>query len=778
MTIQTVSRDIDRLVLLHPGARRSALMAGSAVLVTLLGPSAMAETAAATTGNPGVTIGEIMVQARHRDESLQKVPVAVAVVDGLQAGAKNLNDIQDISSQVPSVDFRTSASNKDRTIFVRGVGTISTSPGVEPSVSTVIDGVVLGRAGQSTVDLLDVDHIEVLEGPQGTLFGKNATAGVINIVTRSPTGSRQGYLDVGAYEGSEFRVGAGVSGPILGDKLEGLVSLFGAHYGGNVRNLYTGRWDNGYDHDGARAKLVARPADHLKVTLSADYTHSQDTTPTGVWVSTNNIAYQTGVLTAHAPIAASLAASGVTPSAFNTTVSDNTNSAVHDHNGGVALQIDWDFANGYRLTSISGWRDWRNVQSQDYDELSQPAVAGVPEVTDTGYLHYVQKSEELRIASPKGRLIDFVAGIYLLNGVDHEVYTRAETSIIGGAPAFNTGVNHFGATDNNYAIFGEANVNLTHRFRVIVGARGIRDDLSYYAGRVSTSPVAITGIGVSYTAPTGSTNPTSISKDGFAGRVGLQYDVSDDITTYLTYSRGYMGPAFNVFFNMGVNNTGPLNPETSDSWEAGVKSQLFDHRLQANLAVFVTNFYNYQANFTQSINGGLVTNLINAGSVASKGAALDITAKPFRGLTLGANAAYDDAYVVSFPCPAGSAVNCNINGQPLPFAPRYKAHLEGDYRRPISARLDVDLQTEYNWQSKTQYQLGETPQTIQPAYGIWNASVGLIDAHDGLSARFLVKNITNQHYSPYIGGGSLGGIVRWVPRDENTYVGVNVRKDF
>ena len=192
MTIQTVSRDIDRLVLLHPGARRSALMAGSAVLVTLLGPSAMAETAAATTGNPGVTIGEIMVQARHRDESLQKVPVAVAVVDGLQAGAKNLNDIQDISSQVPSVDFRTSASNKDRTIFVRGVGTISTSPGVEPSVSTVIDGVVLGRAGQSTVDLLDVDHIEVLEGPQGTLFGKNATAGVINIVTRSPTGSRQG----------------------------------------------------------------------------------------------------------------------------------------------------------------------------------------------------------------------------------------------------------------------------------------------------------------------------------------------------------------------------------------------------------------------------------------------------------------------------------------------------------------------------------------------------------------------------------------------------------
>jgi iron complex outermembrane receptor protein len=755
-----------------------ALLAGSALLYAVGGAAWAAEASPEAAPDGAVTIGEIMVTARHRDESLQKVPIAVSVVGGLDATSKNLNDIQDISSIVPSVDFRTSASNKDRTIFVRGVGTISTSPGVEPSVSTVVDGVVMSRAGQSTVDLLDLDHVEVLEGPQGTLFGKNATAGVINIVTRSPTDTFKGYVDAGAYEGGEYRLGVGVSGPIIADKVTGLLSAFTSSFDGNVKNLYTGKEVNGYVHDGVRGKIVADPFEHVKVTLSADYVRSADSTPTGVYVATDNIAYQTGATTLHAPIAASLAAAGITPSLGNTAISDNDSSSVHDHNGGVSAQIDWDFGDGYRLTSITAWRDWRNVQYQDYDELSGPAIAGLPQVADTGYLHFYQESEELRVASPKGRLVDFVAGVFVLNAVDHEVYQRAETSIIGGAPTNNLGVNHYGSSDQNYAVFGEADLNLTKSFRIIAGARGIQDDLSYYASRVSTSPTAITGIGVSYTAPSGTTNPTAITRNGFAGRLGLQYDISSDITTYATYSRGYMGPAFDVFFNMAAVNTPPLNPETSDSYEVGLKSQLFDHRVQADISGFVTQFYNYQANFTQLVNGGLVTNLINAGSVASKGAEVNLIAKPVPRLTLTADGAYDDAYVVSFPCPPGSAVNCNINGQPLPFAPRYKAHFQAEYRWPVYDRFDLDVESDYNWQSKTQYQLSETPQTIQGEYGVWNASLGLLDDRDGFSAHVVVKNIADQQYSPYLAGGDLGGIVRWVPRDDHGYVGVNLRKDF
>jgi iron complex outermembrane receptor protein len=229
---------------------------------------------------------------------------------------------------------------------------------------------------------------------------------------------------------------------------------------------------------------------------------------------------------------------------------------------------------------------------------------------------------------------------------------------------------------------------------------------------------------------------------------------------------------------MAAVNTPPLKPETSTDYELGLKSELFDRRVQANFSAFLTDFNNYQANFSQLIAGAIVTNLVNAGSVTTRGFEADITAKPVHGLTVTLNGVYDDAYVVNFPCPPNAAVSCNIDGEPLPFAPRWKTHLEGDYRRPLTDALDIDLESEYNWQSDTQYQLSETPQTIQPAYGILNGSVGVLGRTQGWSVRLLAKNIANQHYSSYLVSGNLAGVVRWVPRDDDRYFGVNARKDF
>ena len=241
-----------------------------------------------------------------------------------------------------------------------------------------------------------------------------------------------------------------------------------------------------------------------------------------------------------------------------------------------------------------------------------------------------------------------------------------------------------------------------------------------------------------------------------------------------------MGPAYNVFFNQIAAELPPLNPETSNSYEIGMKGQFLDRRVQADVSAFLTNFQNYQANSTFTVLGALVTNLVNAGSVRTEGVQADITAKPVHGLTLDFNGIYDDAYVVSFPCPTGSAASCYINGEPMPFAPRWKAHTQAEYRWPLMDKIDLDVETDYNWQSATQYQLSQTPQTIQPAYGIWNASVGLVSAPDGWTVRALVKNIANTHYSAYLSSGDEGstGIVRWVPRDDDRYFGVNLHKDF
>jgi iron complex outermembrane receptor protein len=774
-------------------AKRAAMAAwlvGAAAFALADVASAQGAATPAASSSDQVTVGEVIVSARHRPETLQTVPIAIAVVSGAQTASKNLNDIGDISQQVPSVDFRTGASNKDRTVFIRGTGTISTSPGVEPSVSTVVDGVVMARPGQATVDLLDLDHIEVLLGPQGTLFGKNASAGVVNIVTKNPPSTLGGYVDTSYFEGDEYRISAAVGGPI-GDRVKALLSGFTSYYAGNVQNLYYNEKVNGYRHDGLRAKVIANPISNLTLTLSGDYTHSVDTVPTGVVASSGQVAYCPSYL-AHPPaantctphvftnntaMAALLRGQGITPGLDNRTISDDTNSKVADDNGGVSLQADYELGGGYQLTSITAWRSWRNSQYQDYDQLSGGAAQNLPGLIDTGHVGFTQTSQELRIASPKGHFIDYVAGLYYLGAVDQEVYER---DVFQGTAAVRPGlgVNHYGSSDNNYAVFGEANVNFTKQFRLIAGYREVWDALSYYTNRVTNvpgTPPASTTTGVA--APFAARG--SETKAGWAGRVGLQYDISPDITTYATVSRGYKGPAYNVFFNMAKTNTPPLNPETSNSYELGFKSQLFEHRVQVNASAFWTDFSNYQANSTQIINNALVTNLVNAGSVTTRGFELGIAAKPIAGLTYSFDGVYDDAHVVNFPCPTGSAITCFINGGALPFAPRWKLHLEQDYRRPITDAIDVDIDTDYNWQSSTQYQLSQTPDTIQPAYGIWNASIGLIGTqYRGWSARVLVKNILNQHYSSYLSHGDLAGVMRWVPRDDDRYFGVNLHKDF
>ncbi len=714
---------------------------------------------------------EITVSARRREEPLQEVPVALSVVTAAQAAAHDLNNLQDISAEVPTVDFRTGASNKDRDIFIRGIGTITTSPGVEPSVSTVVDGVVFARPGQATLELLDLDHIEVLRGPQGTLFGKNASAGVINIVTTEPTADFHGYADASYFGGGdESRLKAGVSGELVPGKLVGLISGVFSNYDGNVDNLFNGSTVNGYDRYGGHTKLIFTASDDLKITLNGDYIHSKDTVPTGVPEATSQEAYPSGVVTPNPKFAAALAADGVIASNQNTNISDNVNSNVRDDNGGASVTVDQKLGD-YTLTSITAYRQWKNIQDQDYDQISQ-LTAAFPEVEDHGYLSFYQLSEEARIASPKGPFIDYVAGLYYLYAVDNEIYHRDLDKLTAGDLVANSGNSVYGTHADDYSVFGEGNFNFTESFRGILGARLVRDTLKYDFDRVSTSPVAVTAIQPAFSSD-GSTG-----NYGYTDRVGLQYDIDKDINVYATYSHGYTGPAYNVFFNMTATAELALKPETSNSYEVGLKSLLFDRRLQLNVAAYLTDFDNYQANFADVVDGALVTRLINAGQVSTKGVEADFAYRPVERLTFSGALARTDARVDRFNCPPNAASSCNINGQPLPFAPDWKASIDGNYAIPVTSVWNVVLDTDYKWQSKVQYQLTETPDTVQGAYGIWDAGIALADATQGWRIAALVKNISDTHYSSYLAHGDLAGVMRWVPRDYDRYEGIEVSKTF
>lgn len=772
---------IDRRLPVLLATTALSLFATPAIAQDVPAPQGPTSTAAPTA--PPAGEGEVVVTARFRNESLQQVPIAITAVDGKSLAERQLNNLERIAASIPSVGFRSGASNKDRTVFIRGIGTITTSPGVEPSVSTVLDGVVLTRPGQSTLDLGEVERIEVLRGPQGTLFGKNASAGVINIVTRSPTDEFHAFGEAGATTDQEYRIKAGVSGAIVPGKVQALIGGLYSDFDGNLRNVVTGHDANGSRRYGARGKLVVTPFDALKLTAIGDYLNTRETVA-GVYQSTQQIAYPTRAITNSAPLAAALAAQGIVAGPGNRRLATNIDTNVRDENYGGSLTADLSLGD-YQLTSISAWRQWLNHQRQDYDGLAQLTTT-FPSGADDGSVDSRQLSQELRLTSPRGGLIDYVLGAYYLRAQTDERYQRALTTLAGTTQTSTTGVANYGITNHNYALFGEANVNVTEHFRAIAGYRSTWDSLDFYHVRTSSNDPTNSGAasldrpGIrAYHNARGSTDAR-----GDSYRLGLQLDLGAHVQTYFTYSRGYKGPAYNVYFNMrSLNATTlldevPLSPETSNSYEGGIKGSTADRALSYAVAVYTTDFDGYQANFTDSVGGAPVTRLINAGSVRSRGVEADVTLRPTRGLTFDLSGAYTDATARDFNCPVGAPVSCNINGQPLPYAPKVRLFENATYRFALSDVLSLELQSDVTFSSKVQYSLAQTPNTVQPAYAIWNASVALLHPGDGWQLRAYVKNITDSPYASFLTNGTFAGTMRFVPRDDKRYAGLVLRKDF
>jgi len=708
------------------------------------------------------SIPTVTVSATRRSASLQSVPVAVSVIDGEQLAQSNRNSIDTIIQEVPSATFRQQGGNKDSTIFVRGIGTISTSPGVEPTVSTVVDGVVFARPGQATLDLLDIDRIEILRGPQGTLFGKNASSGVLNVIGRKPGEQASGYVDASWYEGNEKRVRAGVSGAIQPGVVRGSFTALYADYDGNVDNIHVGGGKvNGYDRKGARARVDITPNKDVDIVLIADYLRSN--------ASPTFTPYKlTGTAATSAPFVAGIAP--VVASAENRQVFTDIPSDIRDTNKGLSAQVDWRLG-GHTLTSITAVRDWDNAQYTSTSAIGNAAepsriTAAYPATRDIGTVDFRQVSQELRLASPKDQFVDYVVGAYYLHGKDRETYQRLVTTNV-----FNAGRADYGVKNDSYSLFGESTINFAADWRAIVGARATRDELSYDHVRTSTSTAAFPGV------QPGVQNSGSTSEDGYSGRLGLQHDVSNNVNTYATYSRGYKGPAYNVFFNMLARDTLALKPETSDSFELGLKTSAFDRRLTANLAVFHTRYDNYQANFFDTVGGTVITRLINAGKVSTRGVELDVTARPTREFTLSGALAYTDAKIDSFNCPPAATASCNLNGQPLPFSPKWKAFTRANYALALQNGLFADFSADYAYQSKTQFDLFQSPDAIQGAYGIVNASIALSSPVGGWRIALVGKNLANKSYATNL-VTSTGYVTRAVPRDDERYFGLTARKEF
>src|SRR5450830_225628 len=728
------------------------------LFVLLAGASISFGAVAEESGTPNDdSLPSVTVTATRREAPIRTVPIAVSVLSGDELAQSNRNSIDTIAAELPSVNFRQQGGNKDTSIFVRGIGTISTSPGVEPTVSTVVDGVVLARPGQATLDLLDIDRIEVLRGPQGTLFGKNASSGVINIITKQPSKELSGFVDASFYEGNEKRLTAGVSGTLKPDLVRASLTVVDTSYDGNVDNLKTGEKVNGFDRQGLRGKVLITPNQDTDITLIADYLRSVSSPTYAIAQSTN-----AAVVSAVAPVQ-------ISPT--NRQVTYDQSNAINDFNKGVSAQVDWR-NQCYTLTSVTGVRTWDNVQHTtstigNSADLSR-ITAAFPATRDIGTLYFRQFSEEVRVASPKSDVFEYVAGAYYLKGKDEETYQRIVTTL---PSTVNSGYAPYSVDSESLALFGDSTYKITPQLKFLSGLRWTHDKVSYQHSRTSTLATAFPGV------QPGTSNSGSDTESAFSGRLGFQYDISSDVTSYATFSRGYKGPAYNVFFNMLNRDTLALKPETSDSFEIGLKALLLDRKLSLNLAAFQTKYANYQANFYDTVAGAVVTRLINAGDVSTRGVEVELEARPISRLNLSTSLAYIDAHIDQFNCPAAAVASCNLNGQTLPFSPKYKSVTRAAYMLPLNNGLQVELASDYAWQSKVQYDLVQAPTSIQGSYGTWNASIALATPDKGWRIALIAKNLTDKSYSTNL-VSSGGTVTRGIPRDDARYFGLNIRKEF
>ncbi|MDE1150758.1 MAG: TonB-dependent receptor [Azospirillaceae bacterium] len=776
------------------GGLRMGRLLGSAALVAFMAmaahaadaPPAPATQAVAAPEGEGLT--EIIVTAQKRGESLTSVPVAMTVVTGDMLESAGVSTSEALPNLVPGVTFRKGTTNKNSALNIRGIGTLSFSSGAEPSVSTVVDGVVYARSGMAVTDLLDIDRVEVLRGPQGTLFGKNASAGVINIVTADPQASFGGYAEATGADNGEVRLRSGISFPIT-DTLSGQLAAFYGHADGNGRNLYNGHDINGYDHKGIRGKFVWNPTDAVKVTFIGDYAEADDNCcAESIQVVSNSAANVRGLIPA---------LGAITPSATNKDINNNVDPHTKDRNEGASVQVDWTPSFGGTVTSISAWRGWHNVETRDGDfTASYPAYVsssvpgGSTSLVDHGYVDLNQYSQELRYSSDVGGPIDYVGGFFFFHTDTKENFTRSDATCTastlaalanGNIPcaagastyAYASGTALDSVTTNNEALFGQATYHITDAFRLTFGGRLTHDELDYTFQRVATA-TGFSGIGGNFASA------NNYSRNDASAKAGIQYDLGPDTMAYFTYSQGYKGPAYNIFFNMAANNTGRLAPETSNAYEAGIKTALWDNKVVASLDVFRDDIEGFQTNSFTNINGAVVSTLINAGAVRTQGVEADFITRPLPGLTLNGGAAYTDATILQFNCPTGAPATCYYpNGKVLPYAPKWKLTADAAYKLPLPASVPVGVtvDTSYSWRSDQQMDIGESPYTIQKAYGIWNLGVSFAAPEDRFVIRLYAQNLLNQFYTVSKVPDSATSVVNGVAVPSTTYVRLGVPRD-
>ncbi len=798
-------------------ANTCALLTSAAVALAIAGPAAaQADQAKPDARTAPSQLEEVTVTAQKRAENVQNVPIAITAIQGAALASRDLSNVTQIAGQTPNVTINNTSpfggSSQMFAAYIRGVGQNDFAFNVEPGVGLYVDGVYYARMVGAAVGLLDVDHIEVLKGPQGTLFGRNTIGGAVSIQTKDP--GRDFAYRVEFTGGSLNRtdISGVVDLPLVQDKLYAQLAFASLHRDGYERRIpYPGPHNfvtetgafgapfppGGDDRQGnvntrqARLKLLFTPSEDLRVTLSADFTRSDEegmpftiikadgnvpgslgqlyNTCISLPVSVLNSFGLSAVCGPRAEVGTPLAGVNVDGDPLNdhlpfgpqaitgnidTTYSQGNNTS-RVHPWGLSATEDWRISPNFSVKSITAYRQLSSRFGGDQGGTPFNWVQAGFKINQ----HQFSQEVQLNAHAFDDHLKSVFGAFYFHEHGIHVDYVPIAAGLINiqdpaGDPTFD---------NKSWALFTHNNFALTDQLSLTFGLRytiehkwfeGFQADVNQFFVKLGTPLSAFPDPNdLSRLYPVGrfrqNTTNTSV-------RAGAEYKVAPTVMTYVSFSQGYRSGGWTT--RLTAPPTDPLvapsfAPETANTYEAGIKSELFDRRLRLNLAAFHTDYDNIQ--LTVQVGNSPVTQ--NGGTARIQGFEIESEARPIENLTLSGSLGYLDAkYTKLAPGVTISLADHLID------APKWSFSLGGAYRVPLASGGAVSLRVDYDYKGTTDKDALNAPELRQPGYGLLDSSVTYISPSGRWEVQAGVHNITDTRYllsgvNDFQGVGFIGG---------------------
>ena len=680
---------------------------GATVLTSLVAPASAAAQASATTA--ATEVEQVIVTARRRAENIQDTPVAVTAISASQLEAAASPNIQDLEGLTPNLIIdANNVSPNSASIAIRGISFEDIEKSFDPAVGVLLDGVYLGTNNGALLNFFDFSSVEVLRGPQGTLFGRNTTGGVINVRRTRPTGEfgvRARAL-FGNYGREDYRLV--VNAPIIADKVAGKAFYFSSNFDGFLNNVTTNRREGRQKSESFGASLLLTPSQAIDLLITAEHGHD------GGQVVVSPYNRSTDLICLQLPLGpggslirpTGISAAECTPRQPKDlyTAFANRSNATSLTRKALTAEANWRL-DWTTLTSVTGYIKTNEDVNWDVDGTS------IDFFTTRRSQRYYQFSQEFRAAGDLTDGIDYVAGIYYF----YNQYQLLQPTQLGPFLGNRTTTQLARYNSQSYAAFADVDWKITDALRLSVGGRYTSDrkklDNSFVGGFHTIG---------------------SKSWGEFTPRVSLDYRVSPDMLAYASFARGYRSGGFNGRSSTPVSSTTPYEPETVDSFEVGLKSSFFDHRLIFNVAAFATDYKNKQEETVVPTPGGATaqeTIVTNAASAKIKGLEFDATARPVPNLTLRASLGLLDAKYDKFPSRSAIGAPIDLSTLTLRRTPDVTGSISGDYTIPTSVGA-FTLSGQYRYIASYQTTLSRAPGVIP----FVNDPRGLTDPQNNVEA--------------------------------------------